>query len=223
MASLLASCTARPTHFLSIPISSEFLAHKLDQFHSSILSSSFGCKGIDRSMLVSPENLHITVGVSKLMNQSEIQRALEFLKNDLLAIVHSIIKGNPISVHIQGLKTMQEDPSKAHVVYTEAHDESTDRLLNNLCVGLKTSMVNAGLMVKEDRPLKIHITLINTSYRKVVKAKDNRREPFDARPILDSFGDIDFGVVQPRELHLMRMGKRGPNDTYESIGSIALD
>ncbi|OAD76570.1 hypothetical protein PHYBLDRAFT_157944 [Phycomyces blakesleeanus NRRL 1555(-)] len=216
---------SRPTHFLSIPVSSTLLTQQLDQFYSSILSPTFGCQGLDPSMLVSHKNLHITVGVSKLTSQSDIAKAAEFLKDHLPNVVNSVIKDNDrLSVHIHNLKTMQADPSKAHVVYIEAHDESKDQLLDKLCVGLRNSMIEAGLMVDESRPLKIHITLINSSYRKEEgKPKNSRRETFDARPILDSFASIDFGDVPLNKLHLMRMGKRGPEDTYESVESIALE
>lgn len=78
-------------------------------------------------------------------------------------------------------------------------------------------MTEEGLMVRDNRPLNMHVTLVNTSHR---KSEDGKRHPFDAQPILKEYGDIDLGVAQLDKLHLMRMGRVGPDGTYVSEGSI---
>lgn len=116
---------ARPTHFLSLPITSTYVTRKLTDFQSSILSSTFKCPGLDPSILVQPANIHITLGVFKLMNQAEIEKAVRFLKEEGPKIVNGLVK-SPLTVRLKGLQTMQTNHSNAHVLYVEPRDESTD-------------------------------------------------------------------------------------------------
>lgn len=69
--------------------------------------------------------------------------------------------------------------------------------------------------------MKLHVTLINTAHR-AKSPEDSARRPFDARPILKEFGNLDLGTVQFDKLHLMQMGRRGPSGTYISEGSIPI-
>ncbi|KAI8992539.1 AKAP7 2'5' RNA ligase-like domain-containing protein [Pilobolus umbonatus] len=211
---------ARPTHFLSLTISSNSITRKLDEMHHTLLSNAFKCEGLDSSILVIPANFHITLGVMKLFNQNEIERAVRILKEECPPIIQSILDNNKLMVKLSKLSTMQPSPAKAHVLYIDPEDVSENKVLKELCTSLINKMIEAGVMVAEDRPLKLHATLINTSNR--VSDKKNSREPFDARPILKEFKNIDFGTVILDKLHIMKMGRTGPGKTYQSEGSISL-
>ncbi|KAI9312690.1 AKAP7 2'5' RNA ligase-like domain-containing protein [Dichotomocladium elegans] len=218
---------ARPTHFLSLPIQSAYTIRKLEEFHGSVLSSTFRCSGMDPSIVVSPANIHITLGVFKLLHQSDIEKTVRFLKTECPNIVQETMAGHRVlNIHLRGLKIMESDPAKAHVLYIEPKDEEEDGVLHRLATALSSKMKNAGLMLSDDRPLKLHVTLINTANRaKPTDSENNNKTPrisFDARPILKEYGQLDLGTVQLDKLHLMQMGRRGPGGTYRSEGSIPI-
>ncbi|KAI9490925.1 AKAP7 2'5' RNA ligase-like domain-containing protein [Zychaea mexicana] len=218
---------ARLTHFLSLPVTTAYTTRKLEEFHSSILSSTFKCDGMDPSILVLPANLHITLGVFKLLHQTEIERAVRFLKEECPKIVREAMadQDRALSVRLRNLAIMQSNPTQAHVLYIEPNEDKEDTPLKKLCQTLIDKMVQAGLMVPDDRPLKTHVTLINTANRSTSdeSGSNNKRRPFDARPILKEYPHLDLGLVQLDKLHLMKMGRRGPGKTYISEGSISIE
>ncbi|KAI7871145.1 AKAP7 2'5' RNA ligase-like domain-containing protein [Spinellus fusiger] len=227
---------AKPTHFLSLSVASPLTARKLEEFHSSIVSTAQN-RGIDPSLLVSSANLHITLGVFKLMSQSDIEQAVKYLKDEIPAVVARVLQGDHLSVHLQGLRTMQPDPSKAQVVYIEVKDNSKHQTLEAMCMAIREAM--QPFTINDKKPFKIHTTLINTRYQKTqgsLEASDALETPdalevsdalqnrgtLDVRSLLQRHGALDLGSVVLNKLHLMRMGRTGPGDTYESIGSIML-
>ncbi|KAG0170754.1 activating signal cointegrator 1 complex subunit [Apophysomyces sp. BC1015] len=201
----------RPTHFLSLPICSPSIDDKVQTFQRSILS----CEGVDPSILVSPLNLHITIGVLKLLEPCDVEDAVDFLKAECPKVVNSVLKNMPLSIDVQHLSVMQSDPAAAHVLYVKAENKT----LNTLCTAVINKMIEGGFMQKDKRSLKIHITMINTAYR---EPKPKHRFPFNASSILEEYGELELGRVRLDSLHLMKMGRTGPGKTYVSVGSIPL-
>ncbi|KAG0179229.1 activating signal cointegrator 1 complex subunit [Apophysomyces sp. BC1021] len=190
--------------------------HALDDlvkktFQRSILS----CEGVDPSILVSPLNLHITIGVLKLLEPCDVEDAVDFLKAECPKVVNSVLKNMPLSIDVQHLSVMQSDPAAAHVLYVKAENKT----LNTLCTAVINKMIEGGFMQKDKRSLKIHITMINTAYR---EPKPKHRFPFNASSILEEYGELELGRVRLDSLHLMKMGRTGPGKTYVSVGSIPL-
>ncbi|KAI9280696.1 AKAP7 2'5' RNA ligase-like domain-containing protein [Sporodiniella umbellata] len=196
----------RPTHFLSLPIS-------LTDFSLESLYSKMN--EVEQSAFVLPANFHITLGVMSLPTRLEIEQAVHFLNEQCLCIVNSVLQ-EPLSVTLQNLAVMQSDPAKTHVLYVEPHDNTQS--LIKLCTKIIEKMIAGGYMQKEDRPLKLHATIINTAHSK----KGRMRESFDARSILQKYGNISLGKVRLDKLHLMKMGRTGPGHTYQSEGFILL-
>ncbi len=125
----------------------------------------------------------------------------------------------PLVVSLRGLKSMQE-PEKTSVLYIEPWD-STNRL-EGFCGRLKEVFGSAGLMVEDERALKLHVTVVNTVYanrgpRRRKKTpedghaghglmangegrQDERAPPlrergtrhFDARGLLERFGEYEW-------------------------------
>ncbi|KAG2222450.1 hypothetical protein INT45_013363 [Circinella minor] len=211
---------ARATHFLSLPVTTAYTTRKLEEFYQSILSSTFKCDGIDPSILVLPANIHITLGIFKLLHQTEIERAVKFLKEECPKIISEVManQDRALSVHLRNLAIMQnKNPGQAHVLYIEPNEDNReDQPLKKLCHALIDKFVEAGLMT--------HVTLINTSHRSINSEDPNskKRRPFDARPILKEYAHLDLGSVQIDKLHLMKMGRKGPGGTYVSEGCISI-
>ncbi|CAO3591398.1 unnamed protein product [Absidia cylindrospora] len=213
---------AKPTHFLSFPTTSTFATRKLDNFHKSILSSTFHAPGLEPDMLIPSGKLHITLGIFKLLSQTDVEETVAFLKNDIPSVISDIMEQEQVlSIRLKRLAVMQENPRKAHVLYIQAEDETKNKVLEKLCGTIRDKMIDAGYMQKEDRPLKIHITLIKTKARQNEDGEEER-PTFNAQPILKTHGDLDLGVVHLDKLHLNKMASTGPGGVYISEGSISI-
>ncbi|KAF7723840.1 activating signal cointegrator 1 complex subunit [Apophysomyces ossiformis] len=134
---------SRPTHFLSIPISSPTIDSKVRDFQQSI---SF-CEGVDPSILISPVNLHITLAVLKLFEPSDVESALEFLQQECPKVVQSVLNDVPLSVYLKDLAIMQSDPAAAHVLYVKAEDETLTTLGNAII----DKMVEGGYLQEDEK------------------------------------------------------------------------
>ncbi|KXJ96553.1 AKAP7 2'5' RNA ligase-like domain-domain-containing protein [Microdochium bolleyi] len=135
---------------------------------------------------------------------------------------------NPLSITLKGLHSMQT-PAKATVLYAPpAEDGGT---LLQLCQHLRSAFQEAGYMEKEDRPLLLHATVINTIY---VKGGRSRAAPgrksdkltIDARAILDRYDDYIWMQDVPIEkVAICKMGAREQPDgdvAYEAVAEVDL-
>lgn len=91
----------RPTHFLSLPIPS--VHHQLEAFYSKIDS-------VDPSAFILPANFHITLGVMSLVDQTEVERAVRYLKEEGSKVVNDKLNGRPLDVKLERLGVMQSNP-----------------------------------------------------------------------------------------------------------------
>ncbi|KAG2177863.1 hypothetical protein INT43_003110 [Umbelopsis isabellina] len=231
---------ANPTHFLSIPISSLSVTRKLEEFHKVLESPSFVADGISMDSIAPIPSLHITLGVMKLMGQSEIEAAVRFLKESSANLIHETMTERGITVRLKKLSTMQGHPAKARVLYINVQDESEGKVLDKLCDRLRTQMVEAGLLIDEKRPFKMHITLlkknsfrsnhntvkdVNTAEEEnnnLEQAHNDDKAWFNASSIMKEFGDLDLSTVTLDSVHIMKMGmnKQG---VYKSEGAVVLE
>ncbi|CAO3639335.1 unnamed protein product [Cunninghamella echinulata] len=253
---------SRPSHFLSIPI----VSPSIKQAYSTLLNTPL-FSSLDPQTLIQQDNLHITLGVMSLNTTNEIDQATALLRDKCLPLIQSYQTSSaPLSIDLNQLDIMQCNPKNAHVLYVQVKDNSHKNTLYQLCNDINQIMIDNGLMEKENRPLKLHVTLINTIYGKkrsnevannnnqkeVVnnksinsmgsnnnkekdnhykdnnkkrhfisrRSKQNKRISFDATSILDTYGDIHLGSFTLDTLHLMKMGRTGPSNTYETISYI---
>ncbi|MCO5560890.1 hypothetical protein L7F22_014510 [Adiantum nelumboides] len=112
---------------------------------------------------------------------------------------------------------MKGPPAKAHVLYARVEDADKENWLLCTC--------KAGLVVEKDKKqeLKLHATLMNTSYRKRKSGKRfGRRVPFDARPILAVHGSDDWGEYTVTEVHLSQRFVYDEDGYYHCCGSVKL-
>lgn len=194
--------------------------------------------------------LHLTLGVMSLTEPSKLAEASKLLTELATEemLEHAAARRStaamgegreqtpvsaPLRVDLRGLASMHA-PSKTSVLYTTPCD-ATDRLLR-FCEQLREAFVERGLLVKDDRPLKLHVTVVNTVYVKgrvgtgqgggqkhahldrsttadSSKEKSRRRRPgpvrFDARPVIEHFRDFMWaeGIVLDR-LAICEMGAK---------------
>ncbi|KAI8336187.1 AKAP7 2'5' RNA ligase-like domain-containing protein [Chlamydoabsidia padenii] len=226
----------RPTHFLSFPIALPTLSNAL--LEGNLASS------LDPSIMIPHRNLHITAGVLHLPTSNNIKKAIMILQN----YCSTLNQDQPLLIDIQQLKVMQKDPRKAHVLYAQVSDRSEQKTLHGICDSIRQIMTKQGYMKNDNRPFKMHVTVINTIYGRkktsatlptlhdktgnkrhmdsTVSATNSKskwtREPFDATPILESLGQTHWGTIRIDTLHLMKMGRTGPLLTYESVSNFSI-
>ncbi|KAJ3988510.1 kinase A anchor protein [Lentinula detonsa] len=249
-----ASKPPRPTHFLCLPLGHHpNLQEKMLRFHSSLLKDSI--EGLDSSILVKPRRLHFTLGVMSLSSSSQnqssdshpstsppktVESALDLLRSLQPQLTALCAAGKPGT--LQGsLERVGAFESKdgARVLWERLKLVRVAELVHR-------AFKDAGY-ITETRPLKLHCTLINTSYRK----------PFNRNSQLFSFTDVlasdailefqpsedhaqatsvtpssvspsnrtvrvAFGTYDIPEIQLCAMGSSGPDGEYISLGNARL-
>jgi AKAP7 2'5' RNA ligase-like domain len=103
------------THFLAFPIQSPLVSRRLEEFYKILGSPSFREDGITQESIAPIPSLHITLGVMKLMGQSEIEAAVRFLKESAADTINSLIGERGLTVRLKKLDIMQGDPGKFNV------------------------------------------------------------------------------------------------------------
>jgi activating signal cointegrator complex subunit 1 len=109
----------------------------------------------------------------------------------------------PLKIDLTGLVSMH-DPQKTSIVYIEPYDSSAR--LYRFCLTLQNIFKQEGILVPDDRELRLHATLINTVYAKGKKSQGhgpNANAPLkiDARALLEKYD----GVVWARDVVLDRV------------------
>ncbi|KAF8495772.1 AKAP7 2'5' RNA ligase-like domain-containing protein [Russula emetica] len=239
----------RPTHFLALPIGHHpELRNAISSLTSSWLAHEPPIEGLDPSIIVHPRRLHLTLGVMTLTSlpspnpnpnptansnsEQEQQRDLASataLLDSLAPRLRALLAQNPLRVPLDRLAIMQPDPARAHVLYAEPDLRSTDgRRLRAVCELAHGAFKEAGF-VADDRPLKLHCTLLNTSHRRTPPGQ--RRGPGAARRIPFSFaafpqtpdnGSNDFGIWAVDELQICEMGSWAPDGAYVRVAGCDL-
>lgn len=182
------------THFLALPLGHHpGLRTRVANFTNSLLESNPPIPGLDQSVIISPRRLHLTLGVMSLSHEStgtsagktlqDAAALLTQLKPEILAR----LEGNPLRValnHVDIMRPERGDLEKAHVMWVgPAPGDEDTRRLKGVSEYLHREFIKAGLMVDEKRPLKLHCTVINTTYR---KPRPRQRTPFSYASILEA-------------------------------------
>lgn len=149
--------------------------------------------------------LHLTLGVMTLTKDrlAKVIEALDAL--DVAALLKSHSGTSPgsnehdipvpaLSLDLKGLESMH-DPESTSILYI-APSDPTDRLYN-FCLALRKHFED--FLVPDDRPLKLHATIVNTIYAKSKKPADRSQGhgpkakgsfKLDARGLLGEYKDF---------------------------------
>lgn len=87
------------------------------------------------------------------------------------AVSASDSKSLPLTLSLEGLEPMQS-PTKTSILYIRPHDP-TNRL-QPLCQALRKTFTDAGLIIADTRPLRLHATIVNTIY---IKGRKKSKKP----------------------------------------------
>ena len=221
-------------------------------------------------------SLHLTLGVMSLKDEERVEGALKLLDEiDLESVLNGLkqspeerlenTKGDaddpgpqsgqaspdkpqrmPIEISLESLHTMKK-ASKTTNLFTSPSDP-TNRLLP-FCSVVKDIFTKAGFILEENRPLKLHATVINTIYAKKAEKKgeaaageesksrtdehrtrSKRRRPpeFDATEMIKTFEGFKWAeAIRVERLAICKMGAnkikdeegRVVDENYEEIAS----
>ncbi|KAL1745522.1 hypothetical protein HDZ31DRAFT_36171, partial [Schizophyllum fasciatum] len=246
------------------------LRARLAAFNDALLASDPPIAGLDKSIVIDPRRVHLTLGVMCLEREdaiSPVHAATDV--NDA-----SNIDANPTSA-TSGTASLPDSPPKKTIASALALLRSLapqlmalgparvdlDRLgvlktqkggreANVLWVGPRDEgdLVHQAFRreryITETRPLKLHVTLLNTTHRKkprrrlafsyvdVLRAEaamgvDIAMSPPPSAPLLSNTFTVPrtpipiaLGSYTVRAVHLCAMGSHGPDNEYVSVGGV---
>lgn len=229
----------RPTHFISLPIGHHIqLQQSVKSFTDGLLNCKPALPGVDRSIVIAPRRLHLTLGVMTLENSPGRTLAdAQALLWKLRTRVMELLDGHSLCIPLTEMSIMNPDRSdadNAHVLWLGPSLDTEDaQRLKSVSEFVNKAFSDAGF-IQDRRPLKLHCTILNTSHRKPP------RQPFSYSAILTSLFirgfvrtplqshdfrnpvKVEFGTWSVDEIQICKMGSYGPEGEYVSCGCCLL-
>ncbi|XP_071160134.1 activating signal cointegrator 1 complex subunit 1-like [Mytilus edulis] len=215
------------THFLSIPINNAKMQESFAEFRTDVLRECDGDRGIDGSIFQKLQKLHLTIGILALMDDKEIHNAEELLNECKENLIEPILKSEPLLIHLRGLEYMNDDPRAVDVMYAKIDTGENLDKLQMIVDRIVDKFTSAGIMTQEYDRVKLHVTIMNTLFRRdptgapVQRQKGKvERESFDAYNLIKRFGNYDFGEYCIDKIHLSQKHGSACDGYYYCTSSI---
>ncbi|KAI0230626.1 Activating signal cointegrator 1 complex subunit 1 [Lamellibrachia satsuma] len=220
------------THFLSIPVNAPDIVDAFINFREDVQESCRGDRGIDGSIFQTPRKLHLTLGTLVLLTESDVAHAMEILQDFHTQIAQQYLKDSSLVASLRGLEYMNDDPSEVDILYGKVQLLDNSDRLQSLADALVSRFSASGLMPQQFDRVKLHVTLINSLFRKdpndtAAPAGHHReprrdRESFNATNVLKQYPEYDFGTQPIDTIHLSQRHSTGDNGYYTCTASIRL-
>lgn len=138
--------------------------------------------------------LHCTLGVMSLNNE-QLSQATALLEGlDVPSLLSKVAEDEPLRplvINLKGLESMHA-PEKTSILYAAPADPS--ERLYSFCLAVQELFKDQGLLVEDDRKLKLHATIVNTIYAKGKKMPANRHAATPAgKPSFDQSASTASG------------------------------
>ncbi|CAG8747167.1 7177_t:CDS:2, partial [Funneliformis mosseae] len=95
-----------PTHFISLPLSDSNTQRKVKDFQNEVLQLKLA--NIDKSILIKPPSLHLTIGMLNLYLKEDIKEAVDLLKK-LSQEINDLIGKRTIVSNLTGIEIMDDN------------------------------------------------------------------------------------------------------------------
>jgi hypothetical protein len=225
------------THFLSVNLAyDDKLRAEADKFRENVVLQRFA--GIDASIFMPSRRLHFTICMLRLHSHGQIDEMKEALKDVATRIAATQEYREVLSANLKGLHILTDDPREVGVLYTTDRSHALQNRMDSLAniifdiLRARNLVSQPGLMAQrvlssdgDHAEVKLHATLMNTKYSKANRYEDGsrgERETFDASVLMESFGQIDFGTVQMKDIQLSCLDEMGDDGYYRSLFSMPL-
>lgn len=156
--------------------------------------------------------LHLTLGVMSLedgqQRNSRVQDAVRLLQGlDLAGMLRNVegppgvdrkAPSPPLRVDLKGLRSMSS-PIRSSALYAAPVDASGR--LAPFCEKLRAAFMDAGLMVREQRALKLHATILNTVYQRPGGRRGGLGQELDDADGADEASKLDDASADDDEAH----------------------
>jgi len=212
-----------PTHFISIPIYSKSICENLTKFKESVLENP--PRGVIQSIFQKPAKVHLTLVVMTLLDKEEINLAKKSLENCYNEYISTLFEKNQKhKVTVRGLEIMNDDPSNVYVLYAKVQMQNPELAtkLQQMADKISSYFCQAGLAKKEYDRVKLHMTVMNVSFRE----SNEEKMSFDAQGILEKFKDYNFGEFELKQLDLCIRGttksENGEAKYYDTALTVSL-
>ncbi|KOC69171.1 Activating signal cointegrator 1 complex subunit 1 [Habropoda laboriosa] len=212
-----------PTHFLSIPLNKPEIIKEFNLFKTTVLNNSKkASRGVDETIFQMPTKLHLTIGMLKLLDDTERNQAIEALNYCKEYIVKPIIKKyGRIHIQIQGTDIMNDDPTEVRVLYAKIIDKS--EVLQKLSDEIVNYYASIGLLYKMNDRVKLHVTFMNTRFNLDEEREHNKApKTFDATEIMKAHENTVFGEMTLTDIHISQRHTLGSDGYYQATAKINL-
>ncbi|XP_065224309.1 uncharacterized protein LOC135848338 [Planococcus citri] len=206
--------------FISISMVNSEILENYRLFKEGVLNTCKDCSGISEDLFQNPAKFHLTANVMMLADDVENNLAIDRLISSKEDILNPLFGGRSLTVRVRGIEIMNDDPSKAKVLFAKIEDSTG--LLQQLMDNYVDYFVKAGLMKKQREHVTLHMTLLNSSFIMEKLYGDTipktvKWHTFDASKILEIYKDYDFGTVEINEVQLACSHTETEKGYYETI------
>uniref|UniRef100_A0A0N5BY21 KH domain-containing protein n=1 Tax=Strongyloides papillosus TaxID=174720 RepID=A0A0N5BY21_STREA len=195
------------SHFVSFSFSKD---DKLQKKFLTFVDKARDISGLGSEYFQLPNKLHITICMATLIDKTEEDITINCLKNIVDEMIKPSLGGNAIKIKIKGLCTMNDDPKQANVLYGKIDCP----VLQNIGEEINNTLKKTGLCIDDKDGLKLHLTLINTSF---LKGKENRKKTFDGSRIIEKLNDFDFGEIDLSHVTLNKRFAAEDDGSYSIV------
>lgn len=218
------------THFVSIPIYTDNIKTNFLKFKNEILKAP-PTRGIDETIFQKVEKLHLTIVTLVLLDDKELNDAKALL-SEFQTSLQKIFGGKSPTIIVKGVEIMNDDPSDVNVLYGQVALENSSEMfqLQEAFDKVLENFYRRGLLRKQYDGVKLHVTLMNSLFRKsdgFTQQKSDAKVPknrlsFDASSILENYNNYFFGKIVLDKIHLSIRFTTGENQYYEPAAIIRI-
>ena len=228
------------THFLCLPLITtasrpQFQA-SLQRFTSEVTTTNEAGEAQLAAKAIRPVgSLHLTIGVMSLLTPERLDAACTMLREfDIAGLLRTCNEASPAplsTVTFSGLRAMQS-PSRTSSLYTSP-TVSASHLLP-FCTTIQQAFIHAGLLVPEERQIKLHATIVNTIYARETKNGKKRwgkgSGKFDATELIEKYKDFEWAKdIRVERVAICEMGAKKiiegdvvVDEVYTEVASVPL-
>lgn len=229
-----------PSHFVGVKLAgADELIQRFSFFCRQVTCEAAGdVAGVScysHQLLQLPERLHVTFSVLTLLNAAERSCVIERLQQHRLLLPPASSASavddrtsSAIQLRVCGVDVMNDDPAEARVLYARVFDSENRLQALADSIVAELNQLAGGSQRSNPASVKLHCTLMNTSF--VLRDCDESggdcapsvARTFDARPLLEQWGDYDFGKVTIDAVHLLQRHSFTDDGFYTSIAHFSI-